>query len=62
MVGIVPDAQQSGSILSKFGFIRRGDVELALRRKGATIGIRPIYPTEIASNIVENPRIDVAIL
>jgi hypothetical protein len=50
MLGSVPDAQQSGSILSQFGFIRRGDVELALRRMGATIGIPPIYPTEIASN------------
>jgi hypothetical protein len=50
MVGSVPDAQQSGSILSQFGFIRRGDVELALRRMGATIAIPRIYPTEIASN------------
>lgn len=51
MLGSVPDAQQqSGSILSQFGFIRRGDVELALRRMGATIGIPPIYPTEIASH------------
>jgi hypothetical protein len=62
MLGSVPDAQQSGSILSQFGFIRRGDVELTLRRMGATIGIAPIIRRKSLQIIVENPRFDVAIL
>jgi hypothetical protein len=28
MLGSIPDARQSASILSQFGFIRLGDVEL----------------------------------